>query len=82
MLSDTNPITYTYDDAAQVLLGLGFEVAPHAGGSHRKWRRSLPNGNAVVVGLVDKGSGPLKPYLVRDMVSQLRVNNLVPEDGE
>lgn len=82
MLSDSNPITYTYADASHVLAALGFEVAPHSGGSHRMWRRSLPSGNAVVVGLVEKGSGSQKPYLIRDMVSQLRSNGLVPEDME
>lgn len=82
MLSDSNPITYTYGDASHVLAALGFEVAPHGGGSHRKWRRTLPSGNAIIVGLVEKGSGPLKPYLVRDMVLQLRSNGLVPEDME
>lgn len=82
MLSDSNPITYTYDEASQVLVALGFEVAPHGGGSHRKWRRSLPGGNAIIVGLVEKGSGPLKPYLIRDMLSQLTLNGLVPEDKE
>ena len=82
MLSDSNPVTYTYADASHVLAALGFEVAPHGGGSHRRWRRGLPDGNAIIVGLVEKGSGPLKPYLIRDMVAQLRTNGLVPEEQE
>lgn len=82
MLSDSNPITYTCADAARVLIALGFEVAPHGGGSHRKWRLRSNVGNVVVIGLVEKGSGALKPYLIRDLVSQLRSNALVPEDIE
>lgn len=80
MLSDSNPITYTYSDAAAVLLALEFEVAPHSGGSHRKWRRKLADGNVVLVGLVEKGHGTLKPYLIRDLVAQLRTNGLVPKE--
>jgi predicted RNA binding protein YcfA (HicA-like mRNA interferase family) len=72
MLSDVRPTTYTYADAAAVLNGLGFEVAPHGGGSHRRWRHRSAAGNVVVIGLVDSGSGPLKPYLIRDLVSSLR----------
>lgn len=82
MLSDSNPITYTYRDASHVLEALGFEVAPHGGGSHRKWRRSLPGGNVVIVGLVEKGSRSLKSYLIRDMLAQLRSSGLIPEDME
>ena len=82
MLSDSNPITYTYEDSIQVLQALGFEVAPHAGGSHRKWRRRLPDGNVVIVGLVEKGHGALKPYLSRDLVAQIRSSGLIPEDME
>jgi predicted RNA binding protein YcfA (HicA-like mRNA interferase family) len=86
MLSDSKPSTYTYSDAAAVLSALGFEVAPSSGGSHRKWRAQAPNGNAVIIGLVDKGYGTLKPYLVRDMIAQLRQSGFLatepePEDG-
>ena len=82
MLSDSSPITYTYSDASAVLAALGFEVAPHAGGSHRKWRLKLQSGNVVLVGLVEKGHGTLKPYLIRDMVEQLRSNDVVPKEFE
>lgn len=58
---------------------LGFEVAPHSGGSHRKWRFKSHQGNVVLVGLVEKGHGTLKPYLVRDLIAQLRANGLVPK---
>lgn len=82
MLNDLNPITYTYADACAVLEALDFEVAPSAGGSHRKWRRKLDSGNVVVIGLVEKGHGELKPYLIRDLVAQLRANGLIPKEFE
>jgi hypothetical protein len=82
MLSDDKPTGYTYTEAAAVLSALGFEVAPHGGGSHRKWRRKLPDGNVVIIGLVDSGKGTLKPYLVREMLAQLRAHGLIPEDLE
>ena len=80
MLSDSNPITYTYSDACSVLEALDFQVAPHSGGSHRKWRRKLADGNVVLVGLVEKGHGTLKPYLIRDLIAQIRANGLVPKE--
>jgi hypothetical protein len=61
---------------------LGFQVAPHAGRSHRKWWLKLQSGNVVLVGLVEKGHGTLKPYLIRDMVEQLRSNGVVPKEFE
>ncbi len=82
MLLDERPVTYTYGDAATVLTALGFEVAPHGGGSHRRWRRRLASGNVVIIGLVEKGNGTLKPYLIRDLIAQLRANDLVPADLE
>lgn len=82
MISDSSPITYTYEQAASILLRLGFELAPTSGGSHRKWRRKLENGAVVVIGLVEKGSGTLKAYLVRDMIQQLRQHQLLPDDLE
>jgi hypothetical protein len=78
MLTDANPIGYTYDEAVLVLSHLGFQLAPHGGGSHRKWRQRSPAGNPVVIGLVEKGSGSLKPYLVRDMIQQLRLHRMIP----
>jgi hypothetical protein len=33
-----------------------------------------------MVGLVEKGAGTLKPYLVRQMILQLREHGLVPVD--
>jgi predicted RNA binding protein YcfA (HicA-like mRNA interferase family) len=82
MVNDASPTTYTYDDAVAVLRQLGFELAPHGGGSHRMWRLRDPAGNTVVIGLVDRGAGPLKAYLIRDMVRQLRANGLIPSERE
>jgi hypothetical protein len=81
MLRDASPGTYSYDDAAAILVALGFELAPHGGGSHRKWRRKLAGGNVVVIGLVQKAT-PLKPYLIRQMRSQLREHGLLPDNWE
>ena len=82
MLSDSSPTSYTYDEAAGVLGRLDFALAGSGGSSHRKWRRKLADGTVVVVGLVDKGSGTMKAYLIRDMVEQLRTHGLVPPDLE
>ncbi len=46
------------------------------------WRLRPADGNAVVIGLVDSGKGTLKPYLVRDVLTQLRANRLIPADME
>lgn len=78
MLEDTDPRNYTYEDAAHVLDRLGFVVAPGEG-SHRKWRLRRSDGLVVVIGLVKKGHGPMKPVYIRDMVKQLRANELLPE---
>lgn len=78
MLHDTNPIGYTYRDAASVLDHLDFLCAPNAGTSHRLWRRVLPDGTKVYVGLKESGRGQLKPYMVRDMVTALTAHSLVP----
>ncbi len=72
MASDSDPRNYTYDEAVTVLRGLGFLMAPHGAGSHRAWRGVSATGTVVVIGLVDKGHGTLKPYLVREMILQLR----------
>lgn len=82
MLSDSKPITYTYADAVVVLAALGYELAPHGGGSHRKWRRAVGDGNVSYVGLVEKGYGPLKPYLIREMLREIRRVGLIPPDLE
>ena len=80
MLSDSSPTSYTYAEAAGILARLDFALAPTCGGSHRKWRRKLADGTVIVVGLVEKGSGTMKSYLIRDMIQQLRIHGLVPGD--
>ncbi len=83
MVSDPDPREYTYDQAARVLDRLGFTLAPVGGGSPRKWRYRSPDGTTVVVvGLVDRGSGTLKPIYIREMVQQLQANGLLPSDAE
>lgn len=82
MVDDHDPRNYSYADAVRVLRGLGFALAPHGSGSHRCWRAIAPSGTVVVVGLVEVGHGSLKPYLIRDMIKQLRTNNLIPGDLE
>lgn len=82
MLNDLHPTSYTYEDAATILTALGFVVAPSSGGSHRKWRHKSEAGNVVVIGLVQKGSGTLKPYLIRDLLANLKENGLIPADLE
>lgn len=82
MLSDSSPTSYTYAEAAGILARLDFVLARSSGSSHRKWRRKLPDGTVVVVGLVEKGSGTMKAYLIRDMVEQLQTHGLVPPDLE
>jgi len=34
----------------------------------------------VVIGLIERGRGTLKPYLIRQMVAQLNEHKLIPED--
>jgi hypothetical protein len=82
MLSDLHPTSYSYEDAAAILAALGFVVAPTSGGSHRKWRFRSEAGNVIVIGLVQKGRGTLKPYLIRDMLKILRESGLIPADLE
>lgn len=80
MCRDTNPNGYRYDQAAAILEQLDFKPAKNHKGSHRKWRRKLASGAVVVVELVDAGSGTLKPYLIRDMISQLKDHGLTEPD--
>lgn len=82
MLQDRDPRNYSYADAVRVLRGLDFALAPHGAGSHRCWRAVAPSGTVVVIGLVDGGHGSLKPYLIRDMIGQLRTNAMIPADLE
>lgn len=80
MLTDASPTSYTYGEVRSILAHLDFALAPSGGGSHRKWRRKLPDGTVVVIGLIDKGAGTLKAYLIRDMIGQLSSHGLVPPE--
>lgn len=82
MLADTNPVNYTYEEAASILERLDFVVAPKSGSSHRKWRRAVSGGNVAYVGLVNKGSGTLAAWQVRDMIAELRKHRLLPKGME
>ena len=88
MVADPDPRSYTYEEASGILEHLGFELAKPTSGSHRKFRRavadpSAPSGKrGVIVGLVQKGAGTLKPKYVLEMVRTLRENNLLPPGVE
>lgn len=82
MAADEKPNGYTYDEAARVLENLGFALASGGGTSHRKWRRKDPGKPAVVIGLMDRGSGTIKKEYILDMMAILRANNLLPEGVE
>lgn len=84
MVADPDPRSYTYQDAARILVNhLGFSPPAKSGGSHRKFRREVEGADGrkrgVIVGLVDSGRGTLKPKYVRTMVQTLRENNLLPD---
>lgn len=84
MVADSNPRSYTYTQAAGILVNLGFGKPRKAGTSHRKFRIELIDPNAkggkrgVVIGLTEHGSGPLPPKYITQMVQTLRENNLLP----
>lgn len=80
MLADTNPVGYSYGDAAGVLQHLNFVVGPVGATSHRKWRGAAADGTVLYVGLVDKGAGHLKPWMIREMLDVLRPSGLIPTD--
>jgi hypothetical protein len=79
MVNDDRPITYSYDDATRVLGNLGFQEAPNAGTSHRKWRLRRPGRPTITVGLV-KANGPIRKEYILDMVQSLRENDLLPPE--
>lgn len=78
MAEDPRPVNYRYDDAATILLRLGFTLAGGGSGSHRLWRGSGADRKTVLVGLVDAGNGPMKPVYVKKMVQALRDAQLLP----
>lgn len=60
----TNPRGWRYDQVVSILTPVGFEPPRKPSGSHRAFRH--PNGRYV--GLVDSGSGTLKPVYVEKAV--------------
>jgi predicted RNA binding protein YcfA (HicA-like mRNA interferase family) len=85
MVADTDPRSYTYDEAAGVLINLGFAQSRRGGGSHRIFRIELADSQAqggrraVIIGLVDSGKGKLRPIYIKKMVQTLRENKLLPD---
>lgn len=79
MVADQDPRGYTYSEAASVLAGIGFAAPSKPKGSHRLWRLKRQGCSLVVVGLVEKGHGPLKPVYIKDMVATLQKNGLLPQ---
>lgn len=85
MVADRKSRSYSYADAAGILERLGFELASK-GTSHRKWRRRMPDGNdpnktrLVVIGLVEAGSGTMKPEYLKQMIDTLEQEGLLPGD--
>jgi hypothetical protein len=86
MVADPRPNSYTYDEAATILANLGFKLAGKPKGSHRRWRLALPDPSVeggkrtIIVGLVDRGTGPLKPVYIKEMIRTLSANNLLPPE--
>src|SRR5215213_7036777 len=79
MRNDPRPVNDSYDDFARVVSRLGFTVAPNAGTSHRKWKRTLPDGSSLIVGAPDKGSGTLKPVYIKELMAVLERHGLFPD---
>lgn len=85
MVADPDPRSYTYEEAEGILLQLGFDPPPKTGGSHRRFRMEIDDPNdssrkrGVIIGLVDKGRGKLKPKYISEMVRTLTENNLLPD---
>ena len=85
MVADEDPRSYTYEEAAGILLHLGFAPPTKARGSHRRFRIEIDDPGdttrkrGIVVGLVEKGRGRLKPRYISEMVRTLKENNLLPD---
>lgn len=84
MVADPRPRSYTYEQASGVLKHLGFKAAARKeGGSHRQWRLEIDDADGkrtVLIGLVQKGHGPMKRYLIEQMIDVLRANGLLPDE--
>lgn len=84
MLHDSDPRGYRYEEAAGILERLGFVLSPCSRQtSHRVFRCAGPSGKIIsMIRLVEKGHGTLKPYLVREMMAELKSKGLLPDDVE
>jgi len=79
MLQSPRGVGFRYDEAAVILRALAFAEDGGAS-SHRKWRRLLPSGQTVYIGLCDNGHRELKAVYVKDMLRALREHHLIPAD--
>ena len=84
IVTDRKPVTYTYEQLSNLLVNhLGFTLAKPIDGSHRRFRRRIPNPSqpgtetTVIIGLV--APGVQKPEYVKAMVRTLRANALLPD---
>lgn len=83
MVADRDPRSYTYDQAARILEHLQFD-GPTKPGSHRMWKRVIAKAGkpfTVVIGLVDSGTGKVKPEYIKQMVRTLHDEGLLPDGG-
>src|SRR6185312_9879926 len=83
MANDPDPRGYTFEDDAKVLEHSGFVQAPSSGTSHRRFRLVVQSGTekrTVIVGLVDRGHGTLKPVYIKELVQVLRAEGLLAVD--
>jgi hypothetical protein len=85
--ADSRPISYSYEQLAGLLVNhLGFELAKPIDGSHRRFRRRIPDPMrpgceiTIVIGLV--APGLQKPVYIKEMLRVLRENSLLPEGVE
>lgn len=85
MVADPDPRSYTYEEASGILLQLGFAAPAKSKGSHRKFRIEIDDPadktrkRGIIIGLVQKGRGTLKPKYISTMVQTLRESNLLPK---
>ncbi len=85
MVADADPRSYSYEEAAGILLQLGFSPPARPSGSHRKFRIEVDDPTdstrkrGIIVALVQKGRGNVKPKYITVMIRTLRDNKLLPE---
>lgn len=88
MVADSDPRSYTYQQAAGILVQLGFAPPTKPTGTHRRFRIEIDDPadktrkRGIIIGLVEKGRGTLKPKYISVMVRTLKENKLLPNDVE